>query len=130
MRVTYDRLIAERQLGAFLWEEERDPFLAIATPADYLAAHRAVADDGACHFGLPLRDLAARGGLRLAEGCGYIDGSARVGNACRIEESVVLAGATIGPGVSLCRCIVGPGARVAEDVRNRLVTTLGSREIE
>jgi hypothetical protein len=31
--------------------------------------------------------------------------------------------------MNLCRCIVGPGARVAADARNRLVTTLGSREI-
>ena len=129
IRDTYDRLIVEGTLGAFLWEEERDPFLAIATPADYLAAHRAVAADGACHFGLPLRDLIARGGIRLADGYGYIDGSAGVGEGCRIEESVVLDGATIAPGVSLGRCIVGPGARVAADARDRLLTTLGSREI-
>jgi len=130
IRDTYDRLIEKRQLGAFLWEEERDPFLAIATPADYLAAHRAVAHDGACHFGLPLRDLVARGGIRLAEGYGYIDGSARVGDGCRAEESVVLAGATIAPGVSVSRCIVGPGAAITADARDRLMTTLGSREIE
>lgn len=130
IRDTYDRLMARQQLGAFLWEEERDPFRAIATPADYLAAHRAVANDGACHFSLPLRDLAARGGIRLAEGYGYVDGAASVGEGCRIEESVVLPGATIAPRVSVCRSIVGPGATITVDARDRLVTTLGSREIE
>jgi len=129
IRDTYDRLIAQRALGAFLWEEERDPFLAIATPADYLNAQRAVANDGACHFGLSVADLVARRRIQLAEGYGFIDASARLGERCRIEESVVLAGAVIDPRVSLRRCIVGPGVQVTADARNRLMTTLGSREI-
>jgi NDP-sugar pyrophosphorylase family protein len=130
IRDTYDRLIAERRLGAFLWQQEQDPFLAIATPADYLAAHRAVATDGACHFGLSVRDLVARGGIRLAEGYGYIDASARVGDRCRVEESVVLSGAVIAPRVNVSHCIIGPGMHVASDAWGRLLTTVGTREIE
>ena len=129
IRDTYDRLIAERSLGAFLWEEERDPFLAIATPADYLDAQRAVAQDGACHFGLDVADMIAQRRILPAEGYGFIDSSAHLGDGCRIEESVVLAGARIDPGVQLSRCIIGPGVSVVSDARERLLTTLGSREI-
>jgi mannose-1-phosphate guanylyltransferase len=125
IRDTYDHLLAEGRLGAFLWDETRDPFVAIATPADYLAAHRAAAQDGACHFGLPVDPR-----VRLVEGYGFIDASSSLGAGCVIEESVVLAGARIAPRVSLRRCIVGPGAQVGADARDLLTTTLGSREIE
>ncbi len=122
IRDTYDALIAEKRLGAFVWQSDPAAFLDVGTPEDYLEAQRR------CAAGC---DLPRRGGDPIipAEGYGFSDAHAHLGAGCRIEESVVLAGAQVEAGARLRRVIVGPGARVGGSVRNLMVTTLGTCEI-
>jgi mannose-1-phosphate guanylyltransferase len=131
IRDTYDRLAARGELGAFLWESaEAEPFRAIATPGDYLEAHRVAAGAGAPRYGLRVGEAIREGRITRARGFGFSDASADLGAGCVVEESVVLARARIGPGVRVTRSIVGPDAEVTEDLRGILLTTIGSREIE
>lgn len=107
---TYEELIHQQHLGAFISPLERTPFLDVGTPTDYLAAHRLCA------------------GADAAAGS-FIDASACVGEGCRIEESVVMRDARVAPGSRIRRCIVGPGAIVAGEVSDLMITTIGTREI-
>jgi mannose-1-phosphate guanylyltransferase len=130
IRDTYDRLAARGALGAYLWESaEADPFRAIATPGDYLEAHRVAAGASAPRYGLRVDEPFRERRIAPARGYGFIEASARLGAGCVVEESVVLARARVAPGARVTRSIVGPGAEATGDLRGTLLTTIGSREI-
>jgi NDP-sugar pyrophosphorylase family protein/aminoglycoside/choline kinase family phosphotransferase len=127
IRETYAIALREGRLGAFLWPPAgQGALLDLGTPAAYLEAHRLCALDGGKRFGLTAPGQPAD---RAPEGFGTIDPTAQVGENCRIAESVVLPRAELEPGCTLRRVIVGPGARVAGHIENRMITTLGVRLI-
>lgn len=126
IRDAYQRLIEDGKLGAFIWDVPSEtPFLDIGTPESYLEAHRLYAGDAGKLMGV----FPDEEGITLAEGYGFIDDTAVIGEGSRIEESIVLSGAMVAPGSNIQRSILGPGAEARGDVRNRLVTISGSREI-
>jgi mannose-1-phosphate guanylyltransferase len=126
VRDTYDVLMKQRNLGAFVWQGDAGlPFLDIGTPEAYLEAHRICSNGGCARFGF----APAGSRIHLAAGFGYSERTANLGRGCRIEESIVLSGAQIEPGARIQRSIIGPGAAPRGDVSDRLVTTAGEREI-
>jgi len=113
IRDSYLALIAQGRLGAFVWPTTGPGTLVdIGTPAAYLDVHRACQDQP------------------HVTGFGHVDATARIGEHCRIAESVVLAGAVLAPGTRLRRAIIGPGAHVAGHIEQRMITTLGEAVIE
>lgn len=70
---------------------------------------------------------AAIGEGTLIEGLVWIDGGARIGRDCRIEDSVVLGGAIVGEGSSLRNTLVMPGCRVAafSDSSDKYIEIIG-----
>jgi mannose-1-phosphate guanylyltransferase len=126
IRDTYDSLLKESRLGAFVWHaEEAPPFLDIGTPETYLQAHQICSKEGCRRFGF----APAESRIRFADGFGCADRTAIIGKGSRIEESVVLAGARVAPGARILRSIIGPGATAQGEVVDRLVTTRGERKI-
>lgn len=70
---------------------------------------------------------AAIGEGTLIEGLVWIDGGARIGRDCRIEDSVVLWGARVGEGSRLRNTLVMPGCRVAafSDSSDKYIEIIG-----
>lgn len=108
---TYTALIPAGALAAFVDPGGADSFLDVGTPADYLIAHQRVLGP----------DFARQGAA---------DPRAEIGADARIGSSVILGGARVALAARLTRCIVGPGAQVSGELRDRLVTSLGDRTIE
>ena len=126
IRDTYEKLLAEGKLGAYVWEKDAaSAFLDIGTPEAYLDAHRICARDGCDSFGFS----PAESEITRVAGFGYADRTATLGEGCRIEESIILGGARAAAGSRVRGAIIGPGAFVTGEVSDRLVTTVGTRDI-
>lgn len=87
---------------------ERAPFRDLGTPREYLAAHLDLLRGEIAWPGLDARALA-------------IDPGASIDATARAIESCVGAGARVGGGVTLERCVVWPGTVVRADARDAIL---------
>lgn len=126
IRDTYDELLVEGKLGAYLCgKDAASAFLDIGTPEAYLEAHRICTRDGCRSFGFSPEESK----ITHIMGFGFADRTAALEKGCRIEESIVLGNASVAAGIRIRHSIIGPGASVTSDVSDRLVTTVGVRDI-
>ncbi|MFC1572004.1 sugar phosphate nucleotidyltransferase [Candidatus Eisenbacteria bacterium] len=127
IRDTYRALIQEQLLGVYICPPDK-ALLDVGTPACYLKTHEQCAGEGARRYDLRI-DPQDRGGT-TAEGYGYVDASARIGDGASIRESVILPRAWVGDGVCVERSIIGPDVRVDQTACNVLITLDGSLPID